>query len=318
MSIPDSGSLESAPDDNAEKSGMSAHDDSERSTRFGDFEIVREIGRGGMGVVYEARQISLNRKVALKLLAGGLVLPSKAIQRFRLEAQAAAKLHHTNIVPIYATGEVNGTHFYAMELIEGQSLDQIIRQLRQEPVDASQATVSGKPGPMPSQLAMTAPYVESGGPSASNVSVGTSLLEPVSDYFDTVARMIADVGDALEYAHQHGVIHRDIKPSNLLMAADGRLSINDFGLARVLEQPGMTVSGECIGTPAYMSPEQIAAGRAPVDQRTDIYSLGATLYEVLTLCPPFSGDRRDQLLAQILCKEPILPRRLNKRIPLMA
>src|SRR5262245_43058305 len=114
--------------------------------------------------------------------------------------------------------------------------------------------------------------------------------------------------DALEYAHRQGVIHRDVKPANLLLSPEGRLSLNDFGLARLLEQPGMTVSGEFVGTPAYMSPEQVAAGRVPLDQRTDVYSLGATLYELLTLRPPFTGPGRDQLLAQIIHKDPPRPR----------
>src|SRR5262249_27350510 len=135
-------------------------------------------------------------------------------------------------------------------------------------------------------------------------------------YFDTVARMIAEVADALVYAHQQGVIHRDIKPSNLLLSPQGRLSVNDFGLARLLEQPGMTMTGEFVGTPKYMSPEQITAGRTPLAHRTDIYSLGATLYEILTFQPPFTGERRDQVLAQILHKEPKPPRKVNRQIPI--
>jgi tetratricopeptide (TPR) repeat protein len=127
--------------------------------------------------------------------------------------------------------------------------------------------------------------------------------------------MIADVAQALDYAHQQGVIHRDVKPSNLLLSPDGRLWINDFGLARLLEQPSMTVTGECVGTPAYMSPEQIAGGRIPVDRRTDVYSLGVTLYELLTLQAPFRGERRDHLLAQIMHEEPKPPRTLNRNIP---
>jgi tetratricopeptide (TPR) repeat protein len=127
--------------------------------------------------------------------------------------------------------------------------------------------------------------------------------------------MMAEVAGALEHAHDQGVIHRDIKPSNLLLAPDGRLSVNDFGLARMLEQPGMTMTGEFVGSPLYMSPEQITAGRAPLDHRTDIYSLGATLYELLTLQAPFPGASRDQVIAQILHKEPSPPRRINRRIP---
>src|SRR5262249_52433975 len=134
-------------------------------------------------------------------------------------------------------------------------------------------------------------------------------------YFDTVARMIAEVADALEYAHQRGIIHRDIKPSNLLVSPAGRLSVSDFGLARILEQPGVTMTGECVGTPAYMAPEQVTAGRTPLSPGSDIYSLAATLYELLTLQPPFTGERRDQVLARILHEEPKAPRQVNPKVP---
>jgi serine/threonine protein kinase len=288
--------------------------------RLGDFEIVREIGRGGMGVVYEARQVSLNRKVALKVLSGGLGLTPKAVQRFHREAEAAAKLHHTNIVPVYATGEQDGTHFYAMELIDGPSLDQVIKQLnqsrkRQRPEEQRPvAHASGSEGESARSpnLEATGPYV---GESSPPQALSSSSLSSGSQYFDTVARMIADVADALHHAHENDVVHRDIKPSNLLLSSSGRLSVNDFGLARMLEQPGMTMTGEFVGTPAYMSPEQITAGRTPLDHRTDIYSLGATLYELLTLQPPFAGERRDQVLAQILHKEARAPRKVNPKVP---
>ncbi len=163
--------------------------------------------------------------------------------------------------------------------------------------------------------AATGPYVDSTAAPAEESTSSLSSLSSSGDYFDTVARMIADVADALEHAHQQGVIHRDIKPSNLLLSVSGRLSVNDFGLARMLEKPGMTVTGEFLGTPAYMSPEQITAGRIPVDHRTDIYSLGATLYELLTLRCPFAGTGRDQVLAQIVQKEPKPPRQVNRRVP---
>jgi serine/threonine protein kinase len=284
-------------------------------TRLGDFEVLRELGRGGMGVVYEARQVSLNRKVALKVLAGSLGLTDKAVQRFRREAEAAAKLHHTNIVAVYVIGEHDGTLFYAMELVEGPSLDQVIRQLRAGGGDSPSSASLGNTNDPSSDLSRTAPYVEG----ATNAGATAGLNSPLADrgggYFDAVARMVAEVADALEYAHREGVIHRDVKPSNLLLSPPGRLSLNDFGLARVLEQPGMTTTGEFLGTPAYMSPEQIRAGRVPVDHRTDVYSLGATLYEVLTLRPPFRGERRDQVLAQILQAEPEAPRRLNAKVP---
>jgi serine/threonine protein kinase len=304
------------------------YDGKSASQRLGDFEIVREIGRGGMGVVYEARQVSLNRKVALKVLSSGLGLTPKAVQRFRREAEAAAKLHHTNIVPVYATGEENGTHFYAMELIDGPSLDHVIQQMR-EGVAGTASGVSDdpgyrsvhtprsllSPGHPPANLGVTGSYIEGASTSGANSGLTSSSLTSGSGYFDTVARMMAEVADALEYAHQQGVVHRDMKPSNLLLSPSGRLSINDFGLARMLEQPGMTMSGEFVGTPAYMSPEQITAGRIPLDHRTDIYSLGATLYELLTLEPPHTGQSREQILAQIVQKEPKPPRRIQKKVP---
>jgi serine/threonine protein kinase len=296
--------------------------------RLGDFEIVRELGRGGMGIVYEARQVSLNRKVALKVLSGSLGLTTKAVLRFQREAEAAAKLHHTNIVPIYATGEQDSAHYYAMELIEGPGLDQIITQMRQmqkpaaqqegpEAASPSAGTASGTP-PVVDWVSRTMnfpPPDAAAGTTSDTHSLSSSSLSSGTGYFDTVARMMAEVADALDYAHAQRVIHRDIKPSNLLLSPVGRLSLNDFGLARMLEQPGMTVSGEFVGSPMYMSPEQIAVGRAPLDHRTDIYSLGATLYELLTLQPPFPGVRRDQVIAQILAKEPKPPRSINRRIP---
>jgi serine/threonine protein kinase len=289
---------------------------------LGDFVIGREIGRGGMGVVYEARQTSLNRLVALKVLSTSVGLTPRAVQRFHHEAEAAAKLHHSNIVPIYATGQQEGTHFYAMERIEGPSLDQVIGQLREVPTNPpapstarlAAPTASAAGNPDASALTATGPYVESPRPSSSD-GLTSSSLSSGSSYFNTLARMIAEVADALDYAHQQGVIHRDIKPSNLLVSPAGRLCVSDFGLARMLEQPGMTITGEMVGTPLYMSPEQITAGRVPVDHRTDIYSLGATLYELLTLRPPFNAEQRDQLLAQVIQKDPTPPRKINRKVP---
>src|SRR5262249_1628019 len=194
------------------------------------------------------RQVSLNRKVALKVLAGSLGLTSKAVQRFHREAEAAAKLHHTNIVPVYATGEENGTHFYAMELIDGPSLDHVIRQIRR----ASKAHVPRTVNHVLAEAAQTGTYVPADSQPTPTPGLTTSSLNLDSHYYDTVAKMIAEVAEGLDYAHKQGVIHRDIKPSNLLLAPTGRLSINDFGLARMLERPGMTISGEFVVTPAYM------------------------------------------------------------------
>ena len=304
--------------------------------RLGDFEIIRELGRGGMGVVYEARQVSLNRKVALKVISSGLGLSSKAVLRFQREAEAAGKLHHTNIVPIYSTGDDDGTHYYAMELIAGPSLQQVIRSMRREQKDDSPAASSHESDRNVSPLHLDlssvldelpswvtdafARQVDPGSGSSTSTSSLTSSdssssLQSGTQYFDTVARMIAEVADALDHAHENGVIHRDIKPANLLLSPDGHLSVNDFGLARMLEQPGMTMSGEFVGSPLYMSPEQITAGRVPLDHRTDIFSLGSTLYELLTLAPPFPGRGRDEVMARILQKDPRRPRSVNKKVP---
>ena len=250
--------------------------------RLGDFEIVREIGRGGMGVVYEAIQLSLNRKVALKVLPPGTTPEQRDIERFRREAQAAAQLDHPNIVPIYAQGEEEGTHYYAMKLVQGRSLNQIIRETR-EKWEA----------------------IRAGG--------GRTRLS--QKYFRTAARLIMEVAAALEYAHSQGVIHRDIKPHNLILTPEGHPVITDFGLARFLSAPSMTISGEMMGTPAYMSPEQVRTEQQAIDHRTDVYSLGITLYEMLALEVPFRAETRDAVLRQILVKDPPPLRRINPRIP---
>ncbi|UCF67938.1 MAG: serine/threonine protein kinase, partial [Acidobacteriota bacterium] len=218
--------------------------------RLGDFQLLREIGRGGMGIVFEARQVSLNRRVALKVLPPGLGLTQQAVQRFEREARAAAKLHHTNIVPVHAIGEDDGCHYYAMELIEGQSLAQVLDDLRGERssplMDATMTLLAPAGAEAPAQK----PAAETGATSLSETDTGGRR------WFDAAARLMADVAEALHYAHVRGVIHRDIKPANLLLSEDGRLCISDFGLARVAQEPGITVSGSFLGTPAYMSPEQ--------------------------------------------------------------
>ena len=285
--------------------------------RLGDFEILRELGRGGMGVVYEARQISLKRRVALKVLPPALGMGSHARQRFEREAQAAAKLHHTNIVPVHAIGEHDGHHFYAMDLIEGQSLDHVLLDLADEGSNplldqtvtrAASELTQERPAPTESTHAMSS----QGGDVTSSLGDTSAGSRP---WFDAVAKLIAEVADGLDYAHGRGVIHRDIKPANLMLSGEGRLCITDFGLARIVQEPGMTVSGSFLGTPAYMSPEQIAAGRMKLDHRTDVYSLGAVLYELLTLHRPFPGDSREEVIGAIMTKDPRAPRKFNGKIP---
>jgi serine/threonine protein kinase len=238
-----------------------------------------------MGIVYEARQISLNRRVALKVLPPGLGLTGTAVQRFEREARAAAKLHHTNIVPVHAIGEEEGCHYYAMELIEGEPLSRLVNDLggqRSNPLMDAAVTQTATAAPAKAKAASP---TTSGPTSLSDTSSSSR------EWFDTVARLLTDVADALHYAHGRGVIHRDVKPANLMLSNDGRLCLADFGLARVAQEPGMTVSGSFLGTPAYMSPEQIAAGRVQVDHRSDIYSLGAVLYEMLSLQRPLKASR---------------------------
>lgn len=230
---------------------------------LGDFRIVREIGRGGMGAVYEAEQISLGRRVALKVLRFGTVSDLEAIDRFRREAETVARLHHTNIVPIFAVGAAQGVNYYAMQFIEGKSL----------------ADLRGE---------------------------GSAALPA-----DDVVGWGLQAAEALTHAHDRHVIHRDVKPSNLLLDPDGRIWLTDFGLARRMDDVTLSLTGALLGTPRYMSPEQASATRRQVDRRTDIYSLGATLYELLAGRPVFSGDTAHQVIQQILSTEPTPLRRIR-------
>ncbi len=249
---------------------------------LGDFRIVREVGRGGMGVVYEAEQVSLGRRVALKVLPFAATMDPRQLQRFRNEAQAAACLHHTNIVPVYFVGEAHGVHFYAMQFIDGRTVAAVIDELRRQ----ENLTLAGS-------------------------------SPPGRDYFRTVARWGCEAAEALDHAHQVGVVHRDVKPANLLVDdADGKVWVTDFGLAQLGQgDAGLTLTGDLVGTLRYMSPEQALARRVVIDHRTDVYSLGATLYELLTLRPAFTGADRQELLRQVAFEEPVAPRRLRRSVP---
>ena len=267
---------------------------------LGDFRLLREIGRGGMGVVYEAEQVSLARKVALKVMSLAAILDAKQLQRFKNEAQAAASLHHTNIVPVLAVGCERGVHYYAMQFIEGYSLAEAIHGLAGENVSRSgqSPTQSGASCSNPSIM------------SATTVNTITS-----AKYIRSIAELGLQAAEALEYAHQFGIIHRDIKPANLLIDTTGRLWITDFGLAIFRSSPRMTMPGDLVGTVRYMSPENVLAKNTAIDPRCDIYSLGATLYEALTLKPIYDGVDREELLRQIAWTEPQQPRRFNAAIP---
>ncbi len=329
-------------------------------TRLGDYRILREIGRGGMGVVYEAMQQSLGRHVALKVLPRSAA-PTSALERFRLEARSAARLHHTNIVPVFGVGEEGGIHFFAMQYIRGQGLDQVVQELRM--LRAAPGAGPGvEEGSVAARLAggrfeMTAAAAsdveapagsdaapacapQTGGPNATGspspsrrrpgpgsgrdesdgdtgVADLSSLLSDRSRsdrvYFDGVARIAMQVADALAYSHGQGVLHRDIKPSNVLLDTRGTAWITDFGLAKADEGSGPTRPGDILGTLRYMAPERF---QGVSDPRSDVYALGATLYELLVLRPAFEGGERAQLVEQIVRREPTPPRKIDPRVPL--
>ncbi len=288
---------------------------------LGDFRLVREIGRGGMGVVYEAEQISLGRRVALKVLPFAAALDARQLQRFQNEAQAAAQLHHTNVVPIHGVGCERGVHFYAMQYIDGQTLAALITELRAKGKGrSSNDERSTKDQARMTRIDQGADPAHGGFPESfelgdSEFGILSSFGLRPSSFFRAVARLGVQAAEALEHAHQLGVIHRDIKPANLLMDVRGNLWITDFGLARFQSHTSLTRSGDLVGTLRYMSPEQALAKRGLIDHRSDIYSLGATLYELLTLEPIYDGRDRQELLRQIDQNEPRPPRRLNPAIP---
>ena len=234
---------------------------------FGDYEIVRELARGGMGVVFQARQVSLNRPVALKMILAGQLADDDAVRRFHIEAEAAANLDHPGIVPIYEVGEYEGQHYFSMGFVEGQSLSQKIAN-----------------GPLPPRLA---------------------------------AELMVKVSEAIEYAHHHGVIHRDLKPANILLDQAGNPRVTDFGLAKKLEgDSGLTGSGQIMGTPSYMPPEQAGGPRGEVGPLADVYALGATLYALVTGRPPFQASTAMDTVLQVMSDDPVPPRRLNVSVPL--
>jgi eukaryotic-like serine/threonine-protein kinase len=287
--------------------GMALADQSQ----LGDFRIVREVGRGGMGVVYEAEQVSLRRRVALKVLPFAAATDPRALQRFQNEARAAACLHHTNIVPVFAVGCERGVSYYAMQFIDGTTLADLMRQLRTPATSTADAPTDAHLPPdwLARPQADTDPAVRQSTLTASAPGRGR-------DYFRRVAGLGVQAAEALDHAHQAGVVHRDVKPGNLLLDGRGHLWVADFGLALVRQgEAGLTMTGEVLGTLRYMSPEQALAKRVPIDHRTDVYSLGATLYELLTLRPVFEGKDRQELLRQIAFEEPRPPRRVDRKVP---
>jgi serine/threonine protein kinase/WD40 repeat protein/Tfp pilus assembly protein PilF len=289
---------------------------------LGDYRILREVGRGGMGVVYEAVQLSLGRRVALKVLPFASALDARQLARFKNEAQAAACLHHTNIVPVYAVGQERGVHYYAMQLIEGQTLAAVIQEWRRlaggRDSAATALTQRGEPNAPPTTIYVPAPPAAPAG--AADTASQPALLSREHStnspgFFRTVARLGVQAAQGLEHAHGLGVVHRDVKPANLMVAGRGQLWITDFGLAHCQAQAGLTMTGDLVGTLRYMSPEQALGRRVAIDHRTDVYSLGVTLYELLTLEPAFPGHNRAEVLRRIAWDEPAPPRQRNPSVP---
>ena len=245
--------------------------------QFSDFDIIRTLGRGGMGTVYEAYQRSMHRRVALKVLGAQPSLSRS--ERFEREAWIGGRLAHPYIVKVYEQGVENDIAYLVMELVEGESLHVALQQLRR--------------------------------------SLGTSGWASSEQRRAHIRRMLSlfiGVVDALEYAHRHGVVHRDIKPHNLLLGPDDRLFLSDFGLARDQAQSGLTRRGDFMGTIRYMSPEQLLAHRTVIDHRTDLWSMGVSLYEAVTLDLPFAGDTDEAYIGSVSMREPVPARVRNSAI----
>jgi len=266
---------------------------------IGDFQIVGELGRGGMGVVYEAIQLSLGRHVALKVLPFASGLDEVRLQPFRNEAHAAAALHHTNIVPVYAVGSDRGVHYYAMQMIDGSTLAELIENMRRaNSQDADQKS----------------PNLNDTIARHSTVLVSSSSAR--QRYYQSVVRMVHQAAVAIQHAHQYGIVHRDIKPANLLLDSVGKIWVADFGLAQVQsEASNLTRTGDPMGTLRYMSPEQAVGRRDELDHRTDIYSLGVTLYELLTLRPAIEGEGYREMLNNVALHDPPSPRSIDPALP---
>jgi serine/threonine protein kinase/tetratricopeptide (TPR) repeat protein len=264
---------------------------------LGDFRLIREVGRGGMGIVYEAEQISLGRRVALKVLPFAATMDSRQFQRFQNEARAAASLHHEHIVPVFAVGCERAVHFYAMQFIEGQSLAELIAV-------GARSVSEGHSHP---SLTLRAP--------TDTARAAPTEAPRDAAYFRRVAGWGVQAAEALEHAHALGIVHRDVKPANLIVDGQGKLWVTDFGLARTMTDAGLTMTGDLLGTLRYMSPEQALAKHGLVDHRTDVYSLGATIYELLAGRPAVEGQDRQEILRRIADEEPRPPRAIDGAVP---
>jgi eukaryotic-like serine/threonine-protein kinase len=314
--------------------------------RLGDYRIIREIGRGGMGIVYEAEQESLSRHVAVKVLPQSTLLSPNSLRRFQREGRIAARLHHTNIVPVFGVGQDQGFDYIVMPLIRGVGLDKILFELARnyaidrpsrEPqcvADAAddvsavaRAIVAGDFLPLRPSSGSISDSIETSSvgeragplPTISTDKEPKTAAEPIaapsslgSEYWQSVARIGVQAIRALQYAHGRGTLHRDIKPANLLLDLQGIVWVSDFGLAKAMEQDEMSQTGDIVGTLRYMAPERFSG---KTDARSDIYSLGLTLYEMLTLRPAYEHSHPSDLVRRITAEQPPRPRAINPQIP---
>jgi serine/threonine protein kinase len=330
-------------------SGRAGLADLEAGGYLGEFRLIREIGRGGMGVVYEAEQASLGRRVALKVLAygPGSASDERSRERFQREAKTAARLQHPHIAQVYAVGEERGLHYYVMQLIPGEGFDRVIDELRVRACDGeglssksvrgvarilldgsaagplsacvgprtSPATGAPRPMDWPSTSANAAKAMPErpAVPEPSSSPDWTVSSDRGASYWRGVARVGLQAAEALQYAHDHGVLHRDIKPANLLLDETGCVWVLDFGLAKATDHEDLSLAGDLVGTVRYMAPERF---RGQCDGRSDVYSLGLTLYEALTLRPAFDTRDRADLLRRIVSEAPPRPRAVDPTVPL--
>jgi len=292
----------------------------DRLERLGDYRIIREIGHGGMGIVYEAEQQSLHRRVAVKVFPKQAIGDSSQLKRFQREAETVGALHHTNIVPVFGVGQHNGLHYFVMQLLDGVPLDELIAELADQEFDASCSDYIARAyqSRLRSKESEPGPTDETGEVTdlcQADMVTDTPRMDPNrfgDDHWRQVAEIGIQVAEALQYAHSKGVLHRDIKPSNLILGSDSRVWVTDFGLAVTPQQERLSRSGDVVGTLRYMSPEQL---HGESDQRSDVYGLGLTLYELMTMRPAFKIESRGALIREVANSTPPTPRSICRQIP---
>jgi WD40 repeat protein/serine/threonine protein kinase len=354
--------IEQVKEDHQEAAGPAAAPPAPALQHLGDFRILREVGNGGMGIVYEAEQVSLGRHVALKVLPRNLLIDARAKRRFEREAKAAAKLHHTNIVPVFGVGEQDGLPYYVMQFIQGLPLDEVLDEMKKlqfahtrpgpylggelptsrkelSAVQMARSLLTGEfqgandkneeeaaatsehaapkedPGadaPRPPALSDSFTLSSSSAVLPGRSRDGSRSKSRRQTYWQSVAGIGVQVAEALEYAHKQGILHRDIKPSNLLLDTRGTVWVTDFGLAKADDQQNLTHTGDILGTVRYMPPEAFE-GRS--DTRSDVYSLGLTLYELLAFRPAFEERDRKRLIKQVTQEEAARLGMLNRSVP---